>query len=70
LTSGEIDFLHQSQTMAFIKELESKKIYHDVLIFDKDNKDGAHGYSIWAKNSCSIASLKAIHDFIEKLTKR
>jgi acetyl esterase/lipase len=68
LTSGEVDHLHESQTMAMIKKLESKGVEHEVLLYDGTVEEASHGFHIFAKRKTAMEALDAVTGFMERRT--
>jgi acetyl esterase/lipase len=69
LTSGEIDHLHNSQTMEMIKMLDRKGIKHEELLYDETVAEAAHGYNLFAKKKVALEACDAVTGFIKKYSK-
>lgn len=64
LLSGEIDGLHESQTLEFTKRLEEKNVPITKVFFDKKREDAVHGFMVDYSRSCTKESMKQIVDFL------
>ncbi|WP_298832541.1 alpha/beta hydrolase [uncultured Planococcus sp.] len=68
LTSGEVDPLHKSQTMAMIQKLDSQGVEHEELLYDGTVAEASHGFHIFAKRKTAMEALDALTDFMKRKT--
>jgi acetyl esterase/lipase len=65
LSSGEVDALHESQTVAMIRKLESIGIKHEELLFDKSVSLASHGFHVYAERECAMEALNSAVQFLK-----
>ena len=64
LLSGEIDGLHDSQTLQFSKCLKEKQIPVTEVFFDQTREDAVHGFMVDYSRECTKESMEKVLEFL------
>lgn len=67
MASGEIDKLHQSQSMAMAEKLKQNGVYVDTLFFEKRELRAMHAYMIFDGLGTNVETLERVDKFLQEI---
>lgn len=66
LLSGEVDGLHENQTLGFVEALETHQVPYEKVFFDLERKDAVHGFMVDYSRECTKTSMEKVLNFMEE----